>query len=330
MKVAVAGATGAVGREILKVLADRKFPVTELRPLASERSAGSTLEFAGGKVEVGLLSKDSFKGIDIAFFSAGGALSKELAPQAAAAGATVIDNSSAFRMDPEVPLVVPEVNPEDTKTHKGIIANPNCSTIQMVVALAPIHRAARILRILVATYQAVSGTGKKAIDELERQVTQIENGKEPTLEVYPRQIAFNLIPHIDTFQDGGYTREEVKMLNETRKMLHDDSIRVSATCVRVPVYRAHSEAAFVETEKKLTAADARRILAQAPGVKVVDDPDKLEYPTPLDATGSYLTYVGRIREDAAFENGLAMWIVADQLLKGAALNAVQIAELLVK
>jgi aspartate-semialdehyde dehydrogenase len=330
MKVAVAGATGAVGREILKVLEERNFPVTELRPLASERSVGSKLAFRAGTVEVGLLSRDSFKGIDIALFSAGGAISRELVPSAVSAGATVVDNSSAFRMDDDVPLVVPEVNPEDVGAHKGIIANPNCSTIQMVVALAPIHRAARILRILVATYQAVSGTGKKAIDELRRQVTQIESGQEPTKEVYPCQIAFNLIPHIDTFQENGYTREEVKMLNETRKILHDDSILVSATCVRVPVYRAHSEAVFVETQRKLTAGEARSILAQAPGVKVLDDPGKLEYPTPLDATGSYLTYVGRIREDTAFENGLAMWVVADQLLKGAALNAVQIAELLLK
>jgi aspartate-semialdehyde dehydrogenase len=329
LRVAVAGATGAVGREILKVLEKRKFPVTELRPLASERSVGSTVPFCGSSAEVRLLSKDSFEGSDIAFFSAGGALSRELVPSAVSAGATVIDNSSAFRMDADVPLVVPEVNPDDVRVHKGIIANPNCSTIQMVVALAPIHRAARILRILVATYQAVSGTGKKAIDELKRQVTQTENGQEPTLEVYPRQIAFNLIPHIDTFQEGGYTREEVKMLGETRKILHDDSILVSATCVRVPVYRAHSEAVFVETEKKLTAGETRRILAEAPGVKVTDDPEKLVYPTPLEATGSLLTYVGRIREDTAFENGLALWIVADQLLKGAALNAVQIAELLV-
>jgi aspartate-semialdehyde dehydrogenase len=330
VRVAVAGATGAVGREILKVLEDRKFPVTEIRPLASERSAGTTVTFSGSQIEVALLGAGGFDGIDIAFFSAGGEVSRKIAPSAAAAGALVIDNSSAFRMDPEVPLVVPEVNPEDARNHNGIIANPNCSTIQLVVALAPLHQAARILRIIVATYQAVSGTGKKAIEELKRQVTQLEEGCRPTVEVYPHQIAFNLIPHIDTFQGGGYTREELKMLHETRKILHDDSIRVSATCVRVPVYRAHSEAVFIETERKLTANEARSILSDAPGVKVIDDPEKLEYPTPLRATGSNLTYVGRIREDTAFENGLAMWVVADQLLKGAALNAVQIAELLVK
>jgi aspartate-semialdehyde dehydrogenase len=330
VRVAVAGATGAVGREILKVLEDRKFPVTEIRPLASERSAGTTVTFSGSQIEVALLGAGGFDGIDIAFFSAGGEVSRKIAPSAAAAGALVIDNSSAFRMDPEVPLVVPEVNPEDARNHNGIIANPNCSTIQLVVALAPLHQAARILRVIVATYQAVSGTGKKAIEELKRQVTELEEGCRPTVEVYPHQIAFNLIPHIDTFQGGGYTREELKMLHETRKILHDDSIRVSATCVRVPVYRAHSEAVFIETERKLTANEARSILSDAPGVKVIDDPEKLEYPTPLRATGSNLTYVGRIREDMAFENGLAMWVVADQLLKGAALNAVQIAELLVK
>jgi aspartate-semialdehyde dehydrogenase len=329
VKVAVTGATGAVGREILKVLEERKFPVTEIVPLASNRSTGSTLTFSGSDVEVRVLDADSFNGIDIAFFSAGGDISREFVPSAASAGATVIDNSSAFRMDPEVPLVVPEVNPEDAKKHNGIIANPNCSTIQMVVALAPLHREARIVRIIVATYQAVSGTGKAAIDELKRQVTELEEGRQPSPQVYPKQIAFNLIPHIDTFQENGYTREEVKMLSETRKILHDDTIRVSATCVRVPVYRAHSEAVFIETERKLTADEARNILTEAPGVKVIDDPAKLEYPTPLEATGSYLTYVGRIREDTALDNGLAMWVVADQLLKGAALNAVQIAELLI-
>ena len=330
MKVAVAGATGAVGREILKVLENRDFPLTELRPLASERSVGTTLPFSDRSVEVGLLDENAFGGTDIAFFSAGGEISKRLVPYAVKAGAVVIDNSSAFRMDPQVPLVVPEVNPDDAREHKGIIANPNCSTIQMVVALAPLHRAARILRILVATYQAVSGTGKAAIDELKNPVSALEEGRTPAAEVYPCQIAFNLIPHIDTFQEDGYTREELKMLNETRKILHDDSIRISATCVRVPVYRAHSEVVFIETQRRLTAGEARAILSEAPGVKVVDDPGKLEYPTPLDATGSELTYVGRIREDTALDNGLTMWIVADQLLKGAALNAVQIAELLAR
>lgn len=330
MRITVAGATGVVGREILKVLEDRRFPVTELRLLASERSVGTTLPFSGAEVEVALLDEHAFGDSDIAFFSAGGEISRQLVPHAVKAGAVVVDNSSAFRMNPEVPLVVPEVNPEDVRSHNGIIANPNCSTIQMVVAVAPLHRKARVLRIIVATYQAVSGSGRKAIDELKRQVTDLEEGREPVPEVYPRQIAFNLIPHIDTFQEDAYTREEVKMLNETRKILHDDSIRVSATCVRVPVYRAHSEAVFIETERKLTADDARRTLSDAPGVMVVDNPDKLEYPTPLDATGSYLTYVGRIREDTALDNGLAIWVVADQLLKGAALNAVQIAELLTK
>ncbi len=330
MRVAIAGATGAVGREILKVLEGRRFPVTEIRPLASERSAGKTVAFAGRDVEVTLLARDSFESVDIAFFSAGGDLSREFAPLAASAGAVVIDNSSAFRMDPEVPLIVPEVNPDDVKKHKGIIANPNCSTIQMVVALAPLHRAARILRILVATYQAVSGAGKKGIDELKRQTAEIHAGQEPMPAVFPRQIAFNLIPHIDAFEENAYTREETKMLNETRKILHDESIRVSATCVRVPVYRAHSEAVFIETERKLTVSEARDILSQAPGVKVLDNTAKPEYPTPAEIEGSSLTYVGRIREDTAFDNGLALWVVADQLLKGAALNAVQIAELLTK
>jgi len=329
MRVAVAGATGAVGREMLKVLEDRDFPLSELVPLASEKSVGKSVTFKKEEITVKLLDENAFEGVDIALFSAGGDVSKKLAPSAVKAGAVVIDNSSAFRMNPEVPLVVPEVNPDDAAGHAGIIANPNCSTIQMVVALAPIHREARILKVIVATYQAVSGTGKAAIDELKNQVTALENNGEPETSVYPKQIAFNLLPHIDTFQENGYTREEIKMVDETKKILHDESIRISATCVRVPVYRAHSEAVFIETERKLTANEAREILAGAPGVKVIDDPSRLEYPTPLEATGSYLTYVGRIREDTALENGLAMWVVADQLLKGAALNAVQIAELII-
>ncbi|MFH1423180.1 MAG: aspartate-semialdehyde dehydrogenase, partial [Planctomycetota bacterium] len=274
------------------------------------------------------LTHDSFKGIELAFFSCGAQRSLEFVPSAAESGAIVIDNSSAFRMEKNVPLVVPEVNPQTIKKHKGIIANPNCSTIQMVVAIAPLHRIAGIQKIIVTTYQAVSGTGQKAIEELRNQVSAIERGEKLSCNVYPHQIAFNLFPHVDAFMENGYTKEEMKMVNETRKILGDDSINISATCVRVPVYRAHSEAVHLSLRKRLSAGDVRDILESAQGVKVLDSPEKNIYPTPVAVSGTFLTYVGRIREDIALENGIALWIVADQLLKGAALNAVQIAELL--
>ncbi len=326
--VAVAGATGAVGQKMLEILDERDFPIKSIRLLASERSVGKKLKFRCEPVEVEQLTPDSFQDIDIALFSAGGDRSLEFAPAAVAAGAIVIDNSNAWRMDPAVPLVVPEVNPEDIKWHKGIIANPNCSTIQMVVALKPLHDAARIKRIVVSTYQAVSGTGQKAIDELKNQSDAIAAGREPQVSVYKEQIAFNLLPEIDVFMENDYTKEEMKMVNETHKMFHDDSIGVTATCVRAPVYFSHSESVNIETEKKLTAAEAREILSRAPGVVVVDDPAQRLWPTPLMAAGRDETFVGRIREDESIENGLNLWVVSDNLRKGAALNAVQIAELL--
>ncbi len=327
--VAVVGATGAVGQQMLEVLAERNFPIKEIRLLASERSVGKFLEFNGEQHMVQLLDKDAFEGIDIALFSAGGARSEEFCPIAAAAGAICVDNSSAWRMDPEVPLVVPEVNPQDIAqyTNKGIIANPNCSTIQMLVALKPLHDAAKIKRIVVSTYQAVSGTGRNAIDELRIQSGELLNGRPAPCEVYPHQIAFNCLPHIDVFLDNGYTKEEMKMVNETRKIFGDDSIGVTATTVRVPVFYSHSEAVNIETEQKLTADKARQLLAVAPGVKVVDDVAKLVYPMAIDAAGQDLTLVGRIREDESIANGLNLWVVADNLRKGAATNAVQIAEI---
>jgi aspartate-semialdehyde dehydrogenase len=328
--VAVCGATGAVGREMLKTLEDRKFPCKEVRALASARSKGSTVPFAGTDLIVDELTDDSFAGVDIALFSAGGATSERFAPVAAKAGCVVVDNSSAWRMDPACPLVVPEVNPQDLDWHKGIIANPNCSTIQMVVALKPLHDAARIKRIVVSTYQAVSGTGQKAIDELANQVQLMFNGRVDEIEpkVYPYRIAFNCLPQIDVFLDNGYTKEEMKMVNETKKIMGDDGIKVTATCVRVPVFYGHSESVNIETERKLTADEARIILAQAPGVTVVDHPKEKLYPMAIDAAGEDDTYVGRIREDDTVENGLNLWIVSDNLRKGAALNAVQIAEAL--
>jgi aspartate-semialdehyde dehydrogenase len=331
-KVAVAGATGAVGQRMVSCLEERKFPVAELRPLASERSVGKTVSFNGKDVHVEILNKDSFKGIDIALFSAGGSISKEYGPIAAQSGAVVVDNSSAWRMDPDVPLVVPEVNPQDIALYKktGIIANPNCSTIQMVVALKPLHDAARIKRVVVSTYQAVSGTGQKAVDELVAQVRALFNCQEVAKKVYPHRIAFNCLPHIDVFLENGYTKEEMKMVNETKKIMGDDSIEVTATTVRVPVFYGHSESVNIETERKLTVAEARDILSKFPGVKVVDDPTKNEYPMPIEAAGQDLTLVGRIREDFTIKNGLNLWIVADNIRKGAATNAVQIAEILIK
>ena len=331
-KVAVVGATGAVGQQMVACLEERNFPVARLVPLASERSVGKTVTFLGKEIPVEMLTKDSFDGVEIALFSAGGGISKEYGPIAAQAGAVVVDNSSAWRMDPEVPLVVPEVNPHDIGlyTQRGIIANPNCSTIQMVVALKPLHDAARIKRVVVSTYQAVSGTGQKAVDELAEQVRALLSCQATKNKVYPHRIAFNVLPHIDVFLPNGYTKEEMKMVNETQKIMGDDSIRVTATTVRVPVFYGHSEAVNIETERKLTVAEARQILAEAPGVKVVDNPDKNEYPMPLDAAGQDLTLVGRIREDFSIANGLNFWVVADNLRKGAATNAVQIAEILIR
>ncbi len=327
--VAVVGATGAVGNEMIETLEARDFPVEKLRLFASERSKGKTLPYKGKDIPVETLNEECFKGIDIALFSAGGDRSKKWAPVAAKSGCVVVDNSSAWRMDPEVPLVVPEVNPDDIKKHKGIIANPNCSTIQMVVVLKPIHDAAKIKRVVVTTFQSVSGTGKKAMDELVEQTKDILNFKEPTISVYPHQIAFNILPHIDSFLDNGYTKEEMKMVNETKKIMGDDTIKVTATTVRVPVLRCHSESLNIETERKLTANDARAALASAPGVVVFDAPEKNVYPMPVDVTGKDETYVGRVRDDESIENGINLWIVADNLLKGAALNAVQIAEKLI-
>ncbi len=328
--VSVVGATGAVGNEMIAVLEDRDFPVERLRLFASERSEGVKLEFQGSEIPVETLKDDSFEGIDIALFSAGAERSRIWAPVAARSGCVVIDNSSQWRMDSDVPLVVPEVNPDDLKWHKGIIANPNCSTIQMVVVLKPLHDVARIKRVVVTTFQSVSGTGKKAMDELLRQTADLLNFREVKCNVYPHQIAFNCLPHIDRFLENGYTKEEMKMVNETRKIMGDETIRVTATTVRVPVFRGHSESVNIETEKKLTANEARAILSTAPGVVVYDAPEKNIYPLAIYAAGKDETYVGRIREDESIENGLNMWIVSDNLRKGAALNAVQIAEKLIE
>ena len=329
--VAVAGATGVVGREMLRVLEDRNFPVKSIKLLASERSKGKTMTFKGEQIPVEVLADDSFDGVDIALFSAGGGTSKRFAPSAAKAGCVVIDNSSAWRMDPAVPLVVPEVNPGDLKWHKGIIANPNCSTIQMVVVLKPLHDAARIRRVIVSTYQAVSGAGSAALNELREQTRALVSGEPYAPKIFPHQIAFNVIPQIPqsgAFEDNGYTSEEMKMVNETKKILGDQGIMVTATTVRVPVYTGHSESVNVETERKLTADEAREILRNAPGVIVQDDPAAQLYPLAVNAAGQYDTFVGRIREDLSHPSALDMWIVADNLLKGAASNAVQIAEIL--
>jgi len=328
--VAVVGATGAVGVEMIKTLEKRNFPVGKLTLLASARSVGKTLKFRGENIPVTELGRDSFKGVDIALFSAGGSISKEFAPIAARAGCVVVDNSSAFRMDDSAPLVIPEINAGDVKKHKGIIANPNCTTAITLMALYPLHKAFGVTRIFASSYQAVSGTGAKAIEELERQVNEIAAGKPVTREVYPHQIAFNVIPHVDSFLDTGYTKEEMKMQNEGRKIMHHPGFRASVTCVRVPVYRAHSVAVSAEFEKPVTVESARAVLAKAPGLDVVDAPEKKEYPLPLHATGRYNCQVGRIRLDCALDNGLCFWVAGDQLLKGAALNAVQIAEELLK
>jgi len=324
--VAVVGATGAVGTEMIEVLEERKFPVIRLVLLASARSAGGMVTFEGNEVPIEVLTKDSFAGVDIALFSAGADLSREFAPIAVKAGAVVIDNSVAWRMTPEVPLVVPEVNAHDIQRHKGIIANPNCSTIQMVVALKPLHDEARIKRIVVTTFQSVSGTGKDAMDELMAECQDLLSFKSASPKVYPYQIAFNCLPQIDDFLPSGYTKEEMKMVHETRKIMGDQSIQVTATTVRVPVYVGHSEAVNIETERKLSANEARAILSTARGVLLYDDPAHKIYPMPLEVAGKDEVYVGRIREDESIANGLNLWVVADNLRKGAALNAVQIAE----
>ena len=328
LRVAVAGATGAVGREILSILAQRKFPASEVIPLASERSEGSKIPFAGGELTVRRLGHDSFEGVQLALFSAGASRSLEFTPSAVKAGAVVVDNSSAYRMDPEVPLVVPEVNAAALAGNKGIIANPNCSTIQMVVVLKPIHDKAGLRRIVVSTYQAVSGAGKSAMDELGAQIEAA--GRSETPAEASRQIAFNCLPQIDVFLDGGDTKEEQKMVNETRKILGSPKLPVSATCVRVPVYNSHSESVNVETEGPLSPEEARELLSNSQGIEVVDDPDLRVYPTALLASGQDPVYVGRIRRDSSVENALNMWIVSDNLRKGAALNAVQIAEALIE
>lgn len=328
--VAVVGATGAVGIEMIKTLEKRNFPVGKLTLLASARSVGKKLKFRGQDVTVQELKKDSFQGIDIALFSAGGSISREYAPLAAKAGCVVVDNSSAFRMDDNVPLVVPEINGADVKLHKGIIANPNCTTAITLMALYPLHQAFGCKRIFASSYQAVSGTGAKAIAELERQVDQIVKKQPVTREVYPHQIAFNVLPHVDSFLPTGYTKEEMKMENEGRKIMHHPKFRASVTCVRVPVYRAHSVAVSAEFEKPVTVESAREVLKKAPGLQVVDEPAKNQYPLPLYLAEQYDCAVGRLRQDCAMENGLAFWVSGDQLLKGAALNAVQIAEELMK
>jgi aspartate-semialdehyde dehydrogenase len=330
--IAVAGATGMVGKEILSILKERKFPVGELKLLASERSAGEKVEFDGGKYVVRLLSEETFEGVDIALFSPGASVSAKYAPIAAKAGAVVIDNTSHFRMDPEVPLVVPEVNPDAVGDYinKNIIANPNCSTIQMVVALKPIHDMFKIKRVVVSTYQSVSGSGREAMDELSGQVQQIFSLKGVEMKVYPHQIAFNCLPHIDSFLENGYTKEEMKMVDETKKILDDDSIKITATTVRVPVFVSHSESVNIETVKPIDPDEVRELLASTTGIKVIDNPEKNEYPLALDAAETDEVYVGRIRRDDTVDNGINMWVVADNLRKGAALNAVQIAEILIR
>lgn len=329
-KVAIVGATGMVGQEFIKVLEQRRFPAASIQLCASDRSAGKKLFVGHQEIEVKETSADSFHHVDIALFSAGTEISRHFSPIAARAGALVVDNSAAFRMDPKVPLVVPEVNVEDIKWHKGIIANPNCSTIQMVMALYPLHKVNLIKRLVVSTYQSVSGTGLAAMEELTTQAKLILEGQNVVPHVYPHQIAFNLLPEIDVFLDSGYTREEQKMVEETRKIMHAEDIAISATCVRVPVFIAHSEAVHVEFTNPMSPDEARRILVESPGVKVLDDPNVSLYPQPWLAAGTDEVYVGRIRTDISHSNSLVMWVVSDNLRKGAALNAVQIAEEAVK
>ena len=328
LHVAVVGATGAVGVEMIKTLERRRFPVGRLTLLASAKSAGKKLPFAGGEVEVQELREDSFAGVDVALFSAGGGISKKFAPFAVQAGAVVIDNSSAFRMDEQVPLVVPEVNAGDVRRGAGIIANPNCTTAITLMALYPLHQAFGVKRVFASSYQAVSGTGAQAIEELRAQVAAIAAGQPVQKTVYPHQIAFNVLPHVDTFLESGYTREEMKMQNEGRRIMHHADFKASVTCVRVPVYRAHSVAVSAEFERPVCLKTAREVLSKAPGLDVVDDPANCLYPLPLDCAEKDNCQVGRLRLDCALDNGLSFWVAGDQLLKGAALNAVQIAELL--
>src|SRR3954470_5934516 len=310
--VAIVGATGAVGVEMIKTLEKRKFPVGKLTLLASARSAGKTMPFKGTQLPVQELTREAFKGIDIALFSAGGSISKEFGPIAAQAGCVVVDNSSAFRMDETVPLIVPEINSSDVKKHRGIIANPNCTTAITLMALYPLHAAFNVKRIFASSYQAVSGTGAKAIEELERQVKEIAAGKAVTKEVYPHQIAFNVLPQVDSFLPSGYTKEEMKMENEGRKIMHHPTFRASVTCVRVPVYRAHSVAVSAEFEQPITVEAARQVLKKAPGLDVVDIPEEQKYPLPLNVAEKYNCEVGRIRKDCAMDNGLAFWVAGDQ------------------
>lgn len=334
--VAILGATGAVGQEFLNLIEERNFPFAELKMLASKRSAGKKIQFMGEEYTVEEATEDSFKGVDIALF-AGGAASKTFAPAAVKAGAVVIDNSSAFRMDPEVPLVVPEVNPEAIANHKGIIANPNCSTIIMVMALKPLYNVSKIKRVVVSTYQAVSGGGKEAMAELEEQVKAINEGRPVVANILPGaslakhyQIAFNLIPQIDVFKDNLYTKEEMKMIDETKKIMSDDSMRITATTIRVPVYRSHAESVNVEFEDEISVEKAREVLAAFPGVTLTDNPDEQIYPMPLETSGKNDVEVGRIRKDYSTDNALNFWVCGDQIRKGAALNALQIAEYMIK
>lgn len=329
-RVAILGATGVVGREFMKTLEQRRFPVSDLVLLASDRSAGKTMPFLGQDIVIHETNPESFRGVDIVLASAGAEISREFSPIAAAAGAVVVDNSRAFRMDADVPLVVPEVNLEDAQDHHGIIANPNCSTIQMVVALYPIHQQNPIKRVIVDTYQSVSGTGTPAIEELRSQARSVLSGEAAAPKVYPHQIAFNVLPHIEPFREDGYSREEWKMLEETRKIMHAPEILVSATTVRVPVEIGHAEAVHIETAAPMTVAEVRGILAGAPGVIVQDDLQSDLYPTPAEVAGRDEVFVGRIRKDVSHPNGLAMWIVADNIRKGAALNAIQIAEAMIE
>ena len=329
MNVAVVGATGAVGEAMLSILEQRNFPVNEIFPLASSRSAGKSVVFNGRSLEVGRLDEFDFSTVELGLFSAGGSVSAEYAPKATAAGCIVVDNTSYFRNDPEIPLIVPEVNLHALDQHQGIIANPNCSTIQMVVALKPIYDAVGIHRINVATYQAVSGAGRRAIEELAGQTAALLNGKKPAMEVMPKQIAFNVIPEIDSFQDNGYTREEMKMVWETRKILEDDTLMINPTAVRVPVFYGHSEAVHLETRDPVTAAEVRQLLSVAPGVTVIDDHTPGGYPTAVtDAAKQDGVFVGRIREDISCDRGINLWIVSDNVRKGAALNSIQISEAL--
>lgn len=326
--VAIVGATGAVGAELLSVMERRGFPVERLRPLSSSRSAGKTVSFRNSEIVAEELTPESFKGIDVAFFSAGGDISRRYVPIARQSGAIVVDNSSVFRMEPDVPLVIPEINGDDVKQHAGLIANPNCTTAVALMALYPLHRAFGVRRVFAASYQAVSGSGARAITELRSQVEATAQKQTPVAEVYPHQIAFNVLPHVDTFLPSGYTKEEMKMQNEARRIMHLPNFRASVTCVRVPVYRAHSVAVSAEFDRRVSVAEAHEALAKAPGLELVDEPLKNSYPMPLFTAGKDNCEVGRVRLDCALENGLSFWVSGDQLLKGAALNAVQIAELL--